>query len=274
MVGFVEHHRSRMRDDLKLFAGGDLVFREKWLGSRDEAPRSWGALDAAALDAARVETWRVRTLRAHRAVHIGPDRAAILSSACCPTRWSSRPRRSLQRLGVGAARLVPRPPPRTSMPTCYVVEGRAARGDFFVRPLRPINTIRTAMAVANVGKLHAVIGGSISASRRRLRRDTIAELKGRSIPILCCRCTAGGRAFPRRDGARVPTVWCCSNTGSRSRLRLSPADLVGPPASPLLCAFDKEKSASGPLAPVLNIDARRLLREIRHLSRVGSLAVE
>src|SRR6202163_4380970 len=25
MVGFIEHHRSRMRDDLKLFAGGDLV---------------------------------------------------------------------------------------------------------------------------------------------------------------------------------------------------------------------------------------------------------
>src|SRR5258708_4226834 len=54
MVGFVEHHRGRMRDDLKLFAGGDLVFREKWLGSRDEEPRSWGALDAAALAAARV----------------------------------------------------------------------------------------------------------------------------------------------------------------------------------------------------------------------------
>jgi len=56
MVGFVEHHRRRMRDDLKLFAGGDSVFREKWLGSRDEEPRSWGALDAAALEAARVET--------------------------------------------------------------------------------------------------------------------------------------------------------------------------------------------------------------------------
>src|SRR5579863_8923864 len=56
MVGFVEHHRGRMRDDLKLFAGGDLVFREKWLGSRDEEPRSWGALDRAALAAARIET--------------------------------------------------------------------------------------------------------------------------------------------------------------------------------------------------------------------------
>src|SRR5207302_10558061 len=55
-VGFVEHHPSPMRDNLKLFAGGDLAFREKWLGSRDEEPRSWGALDAAALAAAQVET--------------------------------------------------------------------------------------------------------------------------------------------------------------------------------------------------------------------------
>src|ERR1700676_5098005 len=55
MVGFVEHHRRQMRDDLKLFAGGDLAFREKWLGARDEEPRSWGALDRTALAAARGE---------------------------------------------------------------------------------------------------------------------------------------------------------------------------------------------------------------------------
>src|SRR5258708_22760081 len=63
MVGFVEHHRSRMRDDLKLFAGGDSVFREKWLGSRDEAPRSLGALAAAALHATPGQT--VASQRAH-----------------------------------------------------------------------------------------------------------------------------------------------------------------------------------------------------------------
>src|SRR5437016_3283383 len=55
MVGFVEHHRARMRDELKLYAGGESVFREKWLGGRNEEPRSWGALDGAALAAAHVE---------------------------------------------------------------------------------------------------------------------------------------------------------------------------------------------------------------------------
>jgi 7,8-dihydropterin-6-yl-methyl-4-(beta-D-ribofuranosyl)aminobenzene 5'-phosphate synthase len=56
LPGFVAHYRDRMRDDLRLFAGGKENFREKWVGSRDEEPASWGALDRAALEAARVET--------------------------------------------------------------------------------------------------------------------------------------------------------------------------------------------------------------------------
>src|ERR1700720_669301 len=54
--GFVAHYRDRMRDDLRLFAGGRENFREKWVGSRDEEPASWGALARTALEAARDET--------------------------------------------------------------------------------------------------------------------------------------------------------------------------------------------------------------------------
>src|SRR6516225_2899788 len=56
LLGFVAHYRDRMRDDLQLFAGGKETFREKWVGSRDEEPRSWGALDRAGLEAAGVDT--------------------------------------------------------------------------------------------------------------------------------------------------------------------------------------------------------------------------
>src|SRR5580692_7333908 len=56
LVGFVRQHRAAMKTDLKLYTGGDLTFREKWLGSRDSEPTSWGALDGAALAAANVET--------------------------------------------------------------------------------------------------------------------------------------------------------------------------------------------------------------------------
>jgi 7,8-dihydropterin-6-yl-methyl-4-(beta-D-ribofuranosyl)aminobenzene 5'-phosphate synthase len=56
LPGFVAHYRDRMRDDLRLFSGGEETFREKWVGSRDEEPASWGALDRAALEAAGVGT--------------------------------------------------------------------------------------------------------------------------------------------------------------------------------------------------------------------------
>src|SRR5579863_5467645 len=49
MVGFVERHRARMRNDLKLYTGGNLTFREKWnRGQGGEQPVSMGALDGAA----------------------------------------------------------------------------------------------------------------------------------------------------------------------------------------------------------------------------------
>jgi hypothetical protein len=54
LPGFVAHYRDRMRDDLRLFAGGKENFREKWVGSRDEEPASWGALDRAALEASEL----------------------------------------------------------------------------------------------------------------------------------------------------------------------------------------------------------------------------
>src|SRR6516164_6514886 len=56
LSGFVSQYRDRMREDLRLFVGGNETFREKWLGSRDEEPASWGALDRAALEAAGLET--------------------------------------------------------------------------------------------------------------------------------------------------------------------------------------------------------------------------
>src|SRR5580700_143480 len=52
LAGFVAHYRDRMRGDLCLFAGGKETFREKWVGSRDEEPTSWGTLDRESLHAA------------------------------------------------------------------------------------------------------------------------------------------------------------------------------------------------------------------------------
>src|SRR5260370_14758390 len=55
LVGFVDAQRPRLRQDVKLYTGGDLTFREKWSGSRDSEPVSMGALDGPALATARIE---------------------------------------------------------------------------------------------------------------------------------------------------------------------------------------------------------------------------
>src|ERR1700746_3178730 len=54
LPGFVARYPHRMRDDLRLYAGGEETFREKWVGSRDEEPASWGALERASLEALHV----------------------------------------------------------------------------------------------------------------------------------------------------------------------------------------------------------------------------
>jgi 7,8-dihydropterin-6-yl-methyl-4-(beta-D-ribofuranosyl)aminobenzene 5'-phosphate synthase len=214
MVGFVEHHRSRMRDDLKLFAGGDLVFREKWLGSRDEEPRSWGALDRAALEAARVETVCCEAAHAldgpftsGRIARQSFERV-LPSTLVLPTaadHYSAEERRG---------RLVPDRHPDEHA-TCYVVEGRGLVVISSCGHCGLINTIRTAMAVSNVAKLHAVIGGfHLGIAPPDYVEHTVAELKALDpdvvLPMHC-----SGRAFVAQMAREMPERLVLSNTGSR-----------------------------------------------------------
>src|SRR5438067_3325809 len=212
--GFVQHHRGRMRDDLKLFAGGDLVFREKWLGSRDTEPRSWGALDRPALEAAKIET-------------VACDHAHALAG---PFTTGQIARQSFERVLPNTlveptpadhyseeerrGRLVPDRHPDEHA-TCYVVEGRGLVVISSCGHCGLINTIRTAMAVSNVAKLHAVIGGfHLGVAPPDYVEHTIAELKALSpdvvLPMHC-----SGRAFIAGVVREMPERPVLSNTGSR-----------------------------------------------------------
>jgi 7,8-dihydropterin-6-yl-methyl-4-(beta-D-ribofuranosyl)aminobenzene 5'-phosphate synthase len=214
MVGFVEHHRARMRDDLRLFAGGDLAFREKWLGSRDSEPTSWGALDAAALAASRVET--VACEHAHAlegpftSGHIARNsfERVLPNTLVLPTpadHYSDAERRG---------RLVPDRHPDEHA-TCYVVEGRGLVVISSCGHCGLINTIQTAMAVSGVAKLHAVIGGfHLGVAPPDYVEHTIAELKALApdvvLPMHC-----SGRAFIAGVAREMPGQLVLSNTGSR-----------------------------------------------------------
>ena len=214
LVGFVQHHRAHMRDDLKLFAGGGLIFREKWLGSRDSEPRSWGALDHAALAAAKVET-------------IACDHAHALDG---PFTTGQIARQSFERVLPNTlveptpadhytederkGRLVPDRHPDEHA-TCYIVQGRGLVVISSCGHCGLINTIKTAMAVANVDKLHAVLGGfHLGVAPPEYVEHTISELKALDpdvvIPMHC-----SGRAFIAGVTREMPDCVVFSNTGSR-----------------------------------------------------------
>ncbi|MBV9016952.1 MAG: MBL fold metallo-hydrolase [Alphaproteobacteria bacterium] len=214
LVGFVGAHRREMREGLRLFAGGDLVFREKWLGSRDSAPRSWGALDEAALTAAQVETVACETAR----VLDGPFTTGAIARQSFervlpntlvePT--SSDHFTDEERRG----RLVPDRHPDEHA-TCYVVKGRGLVVISSCGHCGLINTIRTAMAVSGVDKLHAVLGGfHLGVAPPDYVEHTIAELKALRpdvvIPMHC-----SGRAFLAGVAREMPEQLVYSNTGSR-----------------------------------------------------------
>lgn len=158
LAGFVSHYRDRMRDDVRLFAGGKETFREKWVVSRDEEPASWGALDRAALEAAGVET-------------VCCDAAHALQG---PFTTGNIARQSFERVLPNTlieptpadhftdderrGRLVPDRHPDEHA-TCYIVQGRGLVVISSCSHCGVINAIRTAMAVSGVDKLHAVLGG-------------------------------------------------------------------------------------------------------------------
>jgi 7,8-dihydropterin-6-yl-methyl-4-(beta-D-ribofuranosyl)aminobenzene 5'-phosphate synthase len=214
LPGFVAHYRDRLRDDLRLFAGGEETFREKWVGSRDEEPLSWGALDRAALEAARVET-------------VCCDAAHALEG---PFTTGNIARQSFERVLPNTlveptsvdhfteeerrGRLVPDRHPDEHA-TCYVVQGRGLVVISSCSHCGVLNAIRTAMTVSGVDKLHAVLGGfHLGVAPPDYVEHTIAEMKALApdvvIPMHCT-----GRTFIAKLRAEMPDRLIDWNTGSR-----------------------------------------------------------
>jgi 7,8-dihydropterin-6-yl-methyl-4-(beta-D-ribofuranosyl)aminobenzene 5'-phosphate synthase len=215
LVGFVAHHRDRLRDDVKLYTGGDLTYREKWNRPRDgEHPVSMGALDAAALDAAHVET--VCCDHAHALAgpftsgaiarqsfeHVLPNTMVEPTTA---DHFTDEERRG---------RLVPDKHPDEHA-TCYVVQGRGLVVISSCGHSGLINTIRTAQAVSGVEKLHAVLGGfHLGAAPADYIDHTVAELKALAPDVVVpMHCT--GRPFIAKLGEAMPEQLVAYNTGSR-----------------------------------------------------------
>ena len=214
LLGFLAAYRERMRGDLCLFAGGEGAFREKWLNEKSGGPPPcWGVLDRAALETARVKPVCCGTAQAllgafttGRIARQSFER--VLPSTLVeqqPDHFTATERRG---------RLVPDQHPDEHA-TCYIVQGRGLVVISSCGHSGLINTIKTAMAVASVDKLHAVLGGfHLGPAPQDYVDHTVAELKLLDpdvvVPMHC-----SGTKFIAAMRAAMPDRLVTSNIGSR-----------------------------------------------------------
>jgi len=224
--GFVDQHRTAMRDDVALYVGGETVFREKWIkqggavppnaASSDDEMVSWGILDRASLAARHVKS-------------VCCDIPHALSG---PFTTGYIERDSFEDVSGGSkvlddddhfteaerrGELVLDEHP-DEHGTCYIVQGRGLVVISSCGHTGIVNTVRTAMAVANTSKLHAVIGGfhlglaPIDYIDHTV--DALAELDPDIIIPMHCT----GPNFIRAMSERMPGRVLESNLGSRFTL--------------------------------------------------------
>src|SRR5205814_6693882 len=128
------------------------------VGSRDEEPASWGALDRAALEAARVGTVCCDTARALNGPFTTGNITRQSFERVLPNSFVEPTPADHFTEDERRGRLVPDRHPDEHA-TCYVVQGRGLVVISSCSHCGVINAIRQAMAVSGVNRLHAVLGG-------------------------------------------------------------------------------------------------------------------
>ena len=212
LVGFVTQHRTRMRDDLALYVGGETIFREKWVSGRNESEVvSWGALDRTALAAQNVLPVCCEAPQLLE----GPfTTGRIERTSFEQVTGGTKVRYDHYSEGERQGQLVKDEHP-DEQGACYIVKGRGLVVISSCGHTGIVNTVKTAMKVANTPKLHAVIGGfHLGMAPQEYVQHTVDEL-ARLDPdvILPMHCT--GAPFIERMRERMPERVVASNVGSR-----------------------------------------------------------
>jgi 7,8-dihydropterin-6-yl-methyl-4-(beta-D-ribofuranosyl)aminobenzene 5'-phosphate synthase len=215
--GFVAHHRARMQTEVKLFTGGESAFAEKWIKRRNADPVSWGTLDRSALEASvwpqfaaiELRRWRDRS-------RLGQSPAISFERILESTLVEPAPVATLDHFTEAErqGRLVPDEHPDEHA-TCYVLQGRGLVVISSCGHVGLINTVKAAMAVSGVSKLHAVLGGfHLGPAPMDYVEHTVAELKGLSpdvvVPMHC-----SGAKFILAMQHEMPDCLVTTNIGSR-----------------------------------------------------------
>jgi 7,8-dihydropterin-6-yl-methyl-4-(beta-D-ribofuranosyl)aminobenzene 5'-phosphate synthase len=173
LEGFVRAHRGKMRDDLALYVGGETIFREKWI-KEDGETLLWGAVDRAALEAQNVTAVCCPAPRALEGAFTSGYIERTSFEEVTGGSWVEDDHYSeAERSG----KLVRDQHPDEHA-TCFVVQGRGLVVISSCGHAGIINTVESAMAAANVDKVHAVLGGfHLGAAPQEYLQHTLQELK-------------------------------------------------------------------------------------------------
>lgn len=217
LEGFVARHCAELRADIRLFAGSEAAFGEKWIKQRGADPVSWGRLDRAAIErdgVAAVCCERAQALEGPFTT--GPIARTSFERILGSTLVEPAPAGEFdhfseaERLG----RLVPDQHPDEHA-TCFIVQGRGLVVISSCGHVGLINTIKAAMAVSGVGKLHAVLGGfHLGPAPNDYVEHTVAELKALApdvvVPMHC-----SGAKFIAAMQREMPERLVATNIGTR-----------------------------------------------------------
>jgi 7,8-dihydropterin-6-yl-methyl-4-(beta-D-ribofuranosyl)aminobenzene 5'-phosphate synthase len=211
LIGFVTQHRARMRHDLCFYNGGEEGFREKFLGDAKD-PISWGSVDRRMLTAQRVTPVCCPEPRdlahAFTTGHIARNSFEQVSGGSMVYEYDHFT--ETERRG----RLLKDTHPDEHA-TCYVVQGRGLVVISSCGHVGLINTIKHAMSVSGVSKLHAVIGGfHLVTAPQEYIDQTVTELAALApdvvIPMHC-----SGEAFIEAMRRCMPDQLVTTNVGTR-----------------------------------------------------------
>lgn len=209
--GFVLQHRNRMRNDLALYVGGETVFREKWIKDKDGKVMSWGAVNLASLLAQNVATVCCQSPRsldsAFTSGYIERKSFEVVTggSLVQDDHYSEAER---------GGKLV-RDEHQDEHATCYIVKGRGLVVISSCGHTGIINTVKSAMAAANVDKVHAVVGGfHLGLAPLDYLQHSLRELELLNPDVIIpMHCT--GASFIAMMRERMPEKLVYSNVGSR-----------------------------------------------------------
>jgi 7,8-dihydropterin-6-yl-methyl-4-(beta-D-ribofuranosyl)aminobenzene 5'-phosphate synthase len=220
LVGFLQQNRGKLRADLPLYLGGEECFctREWTIGK----PVDFGYLDRKALADAKVKVVfaEAPAVLADHAFTTGQIPVTSFEKVLAPTRMTIGIQDGI---GCFADKLPERKRTAHVIPddfehelaTCFNVKGRGLVVLTSCSHRGVVNSVKRAMEISGVKKVHAVAGGfHLAPQKEDYVRETVTALKEINpdyvIPMHCT-----GEVFIDIVQKEMPTKFIRSYTGSR-----------------------------------------------------------